>query len=97
MTTEYENIEHIRKAVLEIAYGNGLINRYNRESTVLNRVYVSLRECFDDSVLLRVNSHLSALSEEDFNELCAGEQQEPKDDAQKEVEEVLNFIYDNCP
>lgn len=85
----------IRKAITDMAYDNGCINRYNEEKELVERVFNYIIETYSESmfgVLQNTEFFLMGLSEEDFEELICGELL-PNTPAF--VEEVLEDIFEN--
>ncbi|TIM13840.1 MAG: hypothetical protein E5Y67_15275 [Mesorhizobium sp.] len=65
----------IKRAALEIAYDNGGINRMRSEKTMLGELARFL-ERQPEEILPAIDAWLSALSGDDLQTVCAGEQSE---------------------
>lgn len=78
--TTMQNIERypaIRKAALNIAYDNGMVNRDMPEPEFLRRVDAVVgADGVNHKDLVAINSVLSAFSDEQLDTLCTGEEQE---------------------
>lgn len=85
----------LRKAIVEIAYDNGCVNRFSTEDEVVQNACDALVVEYTLDQLKEVNDHLATLTDEDLNELCAGEHQEPVGDLAVLVDNVLNCAFDN--
>ncbi len=64
-----KNIEH---ACVEIAYDNGMVNRFTTESSVLEMMLDSIRARFTTEEIELVELELSNLSDKEFKEACTG-------------------------
>jgi hypothetical protein len=98
-------MENLSRAIAEIAYDNGAINRLKDEASVMKRVFVALYNEFTMDTLRVVENRLSELSDTQLIVLCTGEETEAKaiylnndfpfsipDIAA--IEAVLNFIFE---
>lgn len=60
-----DNYPTIKKAIIELAYDNGVVNRLETEEEVLKRLDILVR-CYEDSELEKWENILSSLEEEVF-------------------------------
>lgn len=82
----------IEKAIVEMAYDNGCISRFQTEDHLKRRVMESLSKEYTTEELDMVEDHLKDLSEEDFDDLICGEQ--GKIVVHPDVERVLTSAFE---
>jgi hypothetical protein len=71
-------MQNISRAIAEIAYDNGAVNRAEDEESVMRRVFVALYAEFTMRTLNTVENRLSELSETELIVICTGEDTEAK-------------------
>ena len=69
-----DSLPGLKKAACEIAYDNGMINRFCPESMFLDGVEKILLKGPALAILQLMDEYLDSLSEEDLITICAGEQ-----------------------
>ncbi len=73
----YEQFPIIKKAIIELAYDNGCVNRLQSEARMLKSVYALIAK--EDELLLKLYAdEMARLSEEDFVEYLTGESESIK-------------------
>ena len=87
---DYSNIV---KAVKEIWYDNGMINRIELESEKVE-LLLNWLKTLDSKLLEPIELELSKLSGEDIEIVCCGEETEQERLASESLNEFLNRIFD---
>lgn len=85
----------IEQAILEIAYDNGAINRHMAEERLLSNVMLLLIEQYPEQRLVETEQVLGTLSEDEFVDLMVGARNTCTPVELEEVDELLNFVFDN--
>lgn len=88
-----ESFKSIKKAAQEIWYDNGMINRLEPLGEKLELLSKWLLKQ-DEIILMKIESELSALSDDDLETVCCGEESEQERLASNLVNEFLNQIFD---
>ncbi|MDV8155240.1 hypothetical protein [Acinetobacter bereziniae] len=88
-----DSFEYIQKAAQEIWYDNGMINQFEPLGIKLDYLKRWLVQQ-DELELIKIESELASLSEEDLFTVCCGEESEQYRLASKELNEFLCRIFD---
>ena len=87
------SFEYIQKAAEEIWYDNGMINRF--EPLGIKVDYLKRWLVLQDELeLIKFESELASLSQDDLFTVCCGEESEQDRLASKELNEFLGRIFD---
>lgn len=78
----------IRMACIEIAYDNGMINRYNTEVEVVEDMLQRVLNYFSMEAIDMVEQELLSMSEEQFMNVCVGSADEMV------ISELANSLLD---
>lgn len=88
-----DSFEYIQKAAQEIWYDNGIINQFEPLGIKLDYLKRWLIEQ-DEADLMKIESDLAQLTEDELNTVCCGEESEQYRLASKQVNEFLGRIFD---
>jgi hypothetical protein len=64
----------IRSAALEIAYDNGMVNRFMAEDQVLRDMEILMRRDFTPEQIAAIENDLANLTDQQLVELCTAEE-----------------------
>lgn len=88
-----DSFEYIQKAAQEIWYDNGMINRFEPLGIKLDYLKRWLVQQ-DELELIKIESDLAQLTEDELNTVCCGEESEQYRLASKQVNDFLCRIFD---
>jgi len=81
----------LRKAAEEIAYDNGMVNRFAKESDVLDGMVAAAVAAFKPEELAQVEAQLAAMTEEALVEFCTGGTEGPRTSL---ADRVLDHMFE---
>ena len=93
----------LSRAIVEIAYDNGAVNRFQSEDVSVNNAMTALKNEFKLSQLELVNTALSLMTDEELLDICVNSQDSAEGivarigytEHYKLIDEVLNTAFEN--
>lgn len=87
--------EMTKRAIIEIAYDSGVINRCRSEDDALATATAAIQKSFGEDALLLTESFLKELSEDELLEFATGEWVDRDTQAENMANLVLNHAFEN--
>lgn len=81
----------LRRAAAEIAYDNGMVNRFASEANVLDAMVASAVASFTPAELAEVEAQLAAMTEDALCEFCTGGTDGPRTSL---ADRVLDHMFE---
>ena len=92
----FKEYPYIEKAITEIAYDNGCVNRVSTIEDVLRRTDAALKDEFSTDQLKEVEEYLVTFPAVELMEMCTGEQKKLEGKNVPElVNNVLNYAFEH--